>query len=390
MKIRKDQIEQVELPSLRVHTNIPSPYRKHLFERMAEVFPDAKFYFYSAMDADRPWSDDLSDWKIEWRRMRRNISLGRFGSLSLDLLQELRRAPIGTVHLVGSGLSVLDWGIMSLVGIFRLATVVHFSDAGFPDQLTRKTKRRWKYCFGLGCRYHFAPGRLGRDYGLALGFNPEKIYNAFFSHDVNRFNAYYQQHAVRARQTLREQHGIPPTHHVVLTISRFLDWKRLEDAAAALLRLETEQPELAVNITYVLIGDGAWQEHLPILQQLCKTRVLLLPQMPYDKVLNWYCAADYFLFPSEGDIWGLVVNEALSMHVPVICTQRIGAAELVRNGQNGYVVAPRDPAGIAKCLAAALLDEQVWRQQKIEANAIIESWKSELGIQELIRLCREV
>jgi glycosyltransferase involved in cell wall biosynthesis len=70
---------------------------------------------------------------------------------------------------------------------------------------------------------------------------------------------------------------------------------------------------------------------------------------------------------------------------PSICS-----SELVRNGQNGYVVAPRDPAGIAKCLAAALLDEQVLRQQKIESGAIIESWKSELGIQELIRLCREV
>lgn len=390
MSISFEKMKSVRktLPPLRIHTNIPSPYRKHQFERLAQVFSDAKFYFYTEMDADRPWNDNLELWKISWCRMRRSINLGRFGKLSVDLLRELLKQPAGTVHLVGCGVSILDWCVLCLLGFLRLAVIIDFNDAGFPDKVTEKTKKRWKYVFSWGCWRAYTPGKLGREFGIAHGLEEHNIYNSYFSHDVEAFRQYYNLNYTVKREDVRRLNGISDQKRVILTISRYLDWKRLEDAAEAIYLLERECPDLAANLVYVLIGEGAWESHIRILDRLEKINVILLKQMPYDEVVKWYCAADLFLLPSEGDIWGLVVNEALSMHVPVICTERIGAAELIKDGVNGYRVPVRSPQMICARMMDCLSDGDRLKDMKNDAGLIVEEWNTEKGIQELVRLCK--
>lgn len=378
------------LPALRIHTNIPSPYRKHQFEMIASRFPDAMFYFYTEMDSDRPWCDDLESWRVRYRRMRRTVSLGRLGKLSTDLLRELIRQPRATVHLVGAGLSMLDWCLLCVLGFLRLATVVHFNDAGFPDQVPPRMRARWRNVLIHGCWRMFTPGRLGRAYGASLGFKEADIYNSFFSHDVGLFDTFFRENQERARSQLRKEQWIPDDHNVILTISRCLDWKRLEDAAEALVLLEQKSPEISRRVTYVLIGEGEWKAHVSILKRLKTIRVIFISQMPYEQVLPWYCASDLLLFPSEGDIWGLVVNEALSMRVPVVCTDRIGASELVRDGINGFKVPVRAPEMICERLVKCMSDEPQLAVLKTRAGEITTAWRTEYGVQELVRLCHGV
>ena len=51
-----------------------------------------------------------------------------------------------------------------------------------------------------------------------------------------------------------------------------------------------------------------------------------------------YANARIFLFPTEGDVWGVVANEACATGLPVIVSPHAGVAgELVLDGINGYV-----------------------------------------------------
>jgi glycosyltransferase involved in cell wall biosynthesis len=43
------------------------------------------------------------------------------------------------------------------------------------------------------------------------------------------------------------------------------------------------------------------------------------------------------VLPSRFDGWGAVVNEALMVGTPVICSDRCGASDVIENGRNGYV-----------------------------------------------------
>ena len=96
--------------------------------------------------------------------------------------------------------------------------------------------------------------------------------------------------------------------------------------------------------------------------------------------------ADLFILPSEGDIWGLVVNEALSMRLPVICTDPVGASELITNGVNGFVVPRRSPSEIAQRMTEILASEKTLSKMKAASGEIVRAWRTEFGVQELIRL----
>ncbi|MGH8704309.1 MAG: glycosyltransferase family 4 protein, partial [Burkholderiales bacterium] len=66
-----------------------------------------------------------------------------------------------------------------------------------------------------------------------------------------------------------------------------------------------------------------------------------------------YAAADCFILPSLYDPFPNAALEALAMGVPVIVSRRCGAAELVREGENGWTCEANDAGGLVRLLALA-------------------------------------
>jgi glycosyltransferase involved in cell wall biosynthesis len=64
-----------------------------------------------------------------------------------------------------------------------------------------------------------------------------------------------------------------------------------------------------------------------------------------------YGRSSVLVHPSLSDGFGYTVAEAMASGIPVIVTETTGAAELVNDGVNGYVVRPRDSDGIADRVA---------------------------------------
>ena len=67
-------------------------------------------------------------------------------------------------------------------------------------------------------------------------------------------------------------------------------------------------------------------------------------RMPNVRFLNptvglerYYAAADAFVFPTTFDAFGMVVLEAMASGLPVFCSDRAGAAELIQSGKDGFV-----------------------------------------------------
>jgi glycosyltransferase involved in cell wall biosynthesis len=70
--------------------------------------------------------------------------------------------------------------------------------------------------------------------------------------------------------------------------------------------------------------------------------------------------ADVLVLPSRWDGWGVVVNEAFSVGVPVIVSDRCGAADLIQNGVNGFVFRSEDGSDLLRCLNEFLDRENEW------------------------------
>lgn len=76
-----------------------------------------------------------------------------------------------------------------------------------------------------------------------------------------------------------------------------------------------------------------------------------------DDLAEYYKAADVFVHPTREDIWGLVVNEALSYGLPVITTDKcIAGIELISNGYNGMIVPSDDSVALSKAIDAVLFN----------------------------------
>ncbi|MBM3894429.1 glycosyltransferase family 4 protein [Candidatus Dependentiae bacterium] len=53
---------------------------------------------------------------------------------------------------------------------------------------------------------------------------------------------------------------------------------------------------------------------------------------------KWYSEASLLVLPSVQDGWGMVYTEALAAGVPVLCTDRTGAQDVIESGAHGFIV----------------------------------------------------
>jgi glycosyltransferase involved in cell wall biosynthesis len=83
-------------------------------------------------------------------------------------------------------------------------------------------------------------------------------------------------------------------------------------------------------------------------------RVVLEGVVPSDEIQSRLKRADALVLPSRWDGWGLVINEALSVGVPVIASNQCGAADLIQHGVNGYVFRSEDVEDLRACLRSFL------------------------------------
>ena len=75
-------------------------------------------------------------------------------------------------------------------------------------------------------------------------------------------------------------------------------------------------------------------------------RVNFIGYVPHEKLAQYYEKCDVFVFPSLGDSFGLVVLEAMSFGLPVICSDHAGASDVITDVENGYVVPVGDKEAI--------------------------------------------
>jgi glycosyltransferase involved in cell wall biosynthesis len=90
-------------------------------------------------------------------------------------------------------------------------------------------------------------------------------------------------------------------------------------------------------------------------------------------VLPAYAAMDCFVLPSLSETYGMVTIEAMAAGRPVVGTNTGGTPEILRDGESGLLLPPRDPAALADALARLLSDpenmQRIGRSAQMEARA---------------------
>lgn len=99
-----------------------------------------------------------------------------------------------------------------------------------------------------------------------------------------------------------------------------------------------------------------------------------LPPMPRAALGRHYAEADLLAFPTLGDGFGLVIQEAMCTATPVLTTTASGGPECITDGVDGWVVPPRDIDALVERLRAAAADRDATRLVGLRARARAERW----------------
>jgi len=148
-----------------------------------------------------------------------------------------------------------------------------------------------------------------------------------------------------------------------LTVGQFIQRKGFDlllDAWA----MTSESAEL-----FIIGGGRLEDEYRDTVNRKGLKNVRILGFKPEAELSEYYLASDVFLMPTREDIWGLVVNEAMSRALPVVSSDRCTAGnELIKNGINGYVYPCEDVASLAKYIDILTRDAELRRQ--LSENAL--------------------
>ena len=158
----------------------------------------------------------------------------------------------------------------------------------------------------------------------------------------------------------RAKHGLPAEALVVLTLSRIDAQKNqmlLVEAFAKLKAARTGPCRL------VLIGPQTQPDYAQALRETAarsgtSDSLLLLPGLRTDDpdLVNAYHAADVFVLPSIHEPFGIVVLEAWSAGLPVVCSGVGGLQALTEHGRTALVFDPKaGDAADALCAHLAAL-----------------------------------
>ena len=153
--------------------------------------------------------------------------------------------------------------------------------------------------------------------------------------------------------------GFPHEQPIVLQLGRMVPRKGVDTVIRGLARLRRDH---GVQARLVIVG-GNGDEPDPVAtpeigrlrevvaEERVKRSVTFTGRRRHDQLPLYYSAADVFVTTPWYEPFGITPLEAMACGTPVIGSNVGGIKFTVRDGETGYLVAPRDPDAVAERLA---------------------------------------
>ncbi len=182
----------------------------------------------------------------------------------------------------------------------------------------------------------------------------------------------------------RENLGIRPDDFIIGSCGRLLDeHKRFSDLIHAFVRVRQQ----VGNARLLIIGDGPDEAMLRGLAGQLGVSDDVLFAGYQGETRPYYDIMDIFALASAHEAFGLVLVEAMHAGLPVVATRVGGIPTVVRHGETGFLVEPKDPAELAEKLLVLTNDSSL---RKSMGRVGHERAKAEFGAGRYVRLFDEL
>lgn len=162
--------------------------------------------------------------------------------------------------------------------------------------------------------------------------------------------------------------GLDPRRPVVGIVTRMRVRKGIEEFLQAMIAVRARFPEVQTVVVgeveldrdlQQMVDAGGLTPHLWLLGRRSD-----MPEV--------YAAFDLFVLSSHDEGMSNAILEAMATERPVVATDVGGTGEVVRHGQTGLLVPPRDPTPLAAAIAELLAAPERWPAMGKQGRAVVE------------------
>jgi L-malate glycosyltransferase len=240
-------------------------------------------------------------------------------------------------------------------------TVVIMNDSKFDDKPRRVGREFVKALLYRPYHAAFVGSPRAASYLEFLGMRPERIALGYDTASLARLR--------RLAGCDPAPGGLPHGGRHFTVIARFVPEKNLGLALAAYARYRLAAQAPARELW--LCGAGRFEAALKAeVAHRGIAGVRFMGYLQEDGIATALASSLALILPSVEEPFGLVVNEALALGVPVILSENCGARDLlVRTAVNGYVVEPDNAEGLAHLMGRLAAEPAEWARLAANSRA---------------------
>lgn len=310
-------------------TTVMAPYRVDLFNEIGK-FCDLHVCFEQKHDRCRNdnWYNNVAkNFKlITLKKWDKSINY-----IKLEIIKYIRKEKIDIA--VAYEYSTITSMLFMQVCIMKNIPYLINCDGAFINRNIVKDKIKKHFIsHSAAC---LANGRHAEKYFLYYGAKETNI----FTHE---FSSLHESEILKTIISDKEKSKIKKKLNLedkitVISIGQFIDRKGFDVLIKAWKDISNEY-------NLVLIGGGEKkQEYETQIKNLNLKNIKIIDFMEKKELDDFYMASDLFVLPTREDVWGLVINEAMALGLPIITTDKcIAGLELVENDINGFIIPADD------------------------------------------------
>ena len=354
--------------------NIPSPYRVNFFNELGK-YCELTVLFEKRVSTERD---------VSWK----NTNIKRFKAVflkgkNIGVAEAFCPSVIKYInnkydHIVVTTFSD-PTGILAIL-YMRVKNIVYEieSDGAFPGsgKGIKERIKRFLISHSVLC---FSTSIIHDNYYYTYGAEKSKVirypFTSVFEKDI-------LPHPLTPENKREIKSVIGVTEeYMILAVGQFIYRKGYDVLIKALVSMPK-------NIGVYIVGGQATKEYLSLKEHYGLNNLHFIEFKTGNDLKNYYYAADVFVHPTREDIWGLVINEAMSCALPVVTTEKcIAGMQMIKNAENGCIVPINDECdlklAIISCMnnpkmAENALDTARWYTLEKMTLSHMNTWRSRL------------
>lgn len=352
-------------------TNEPPPYRVPIFNRIARMDGvDLRVIFFAKREPNRHWNLPPMEFDHQYLRERIITVKGRYIHNNPDIFLALKRfSPHVIVNdgLNPTNLYAFVYALLGNVPNVPLTDGTDLSEQGLSK--VHKSIRRLVYRRSRAFLYASLGGlRLFQSYGVDAN-------DCFRSHLCTDNDAYMRD-------------DLPTEREFDLIFCGRLVKEKSPRFALEVATLLSKKLGRKVRLLFVGSGDeeAALKEAATVVAEWVDVHFHGFARQ--EELPALYRSARIFLFPTQGDVWGVVANEACAAGLPIIVSPYAGVnGELVIEGENGFICELEQEAW-AERAARLLQDDALWERYSQRSLELVDDYNFNNAADGIIEACR--